>query len=200
MVLIPHQVHGYAEKANLGEGTQVYTVEGKVENATVYIIIISELANLSNAMSWQVGVVIQTVQKDTKYNLKVTDSNQMHDDKQLNRDNPGELISQEQGLSQGSRSFGPWYVWPNKNYEEYGNLIWHIEVMEFHRNFTWFDANMSWKWSDRDINHLHDTTGNYTPKLITRRTLFFTAIAICFAVWRTYGKAANDRVEKGRNI
>jgi len=193
LLVAPFSATGFAEEAARGEGVQVYSVPGLVNETIVYVVIITELGNLSKARGWEVGLIIQTLEPDVRYNLKIVDSHKTIDEED------GELIDYDHGQAEGSKAYGPWYVWAGRDLEIYGNLIWEIKVMDFYRDFVWFEFIMSWGWGDNDPLGIIEElpTG---LNLVPSRTVVFVFIALLVAVWKTYSRSINSRIKLSQKL
>ena len=191
-------VSAYFSTGSEGEGTHAYVQKGYVGGGNkVTVIVVSELANNSEARNWQVSVIVLPDSDDFSWLLEIRDSHMA-----IDHNYPSDQVLQNgAGEGIGTHVYGPFLVWASADSDTWGDLIWSITLMSRDGRDIYVRFVMRWGWGFDAAPGIHPikTTDNanglgHNLADIHPRVAFFVAIVIILSAWRAYSKAVNDRI------
>ncbi|KKN93639.1 hypothetical protein LCGC14_0194710 [marine sediment metagenome] len=198
--ILPTTTTAYYRAGSEGEGTQIYVRRGLVDEKTgerVSLLVITELANESYARNWEVSVVVMPDNEDFAFLLDIRDS---HLDYDINYDYDS-VLDPGEGEEIGTTVFGPFLVWASADSDIIGDLIWDLTLMSRDGKHVYVNYVMQWGWGiDAPPRIIGKEAAEEETNIINKfalihpRVIFFSAITIVVAGWRTYDKAINDRI------
>ena len=134
-----HSASGYAQRGRQEEGAKLYIVNGAIGEVPVSVILISEIANGSQARFWEVAIVIQVQDEEQAYWVKISD-NHIERDKSI----PGDsVLESDEGKVVGTKVFGPWVVYANGD-PDWGDLVWTISIHSLDGRERYLHFIMKW--------------------------------------------------------
>ena len=130
---------GYAKRGRPEEGAKTYLVTGYIGASASTVVVVSEVANGSQARGWEVSLAIITQSENIQYHVQINDNHQALDQKYTN----GNILKQDETEGIGNTNLGTFLVYANSA-PEWGDLIWTITISSLDGKEIYIQFIMRW--------------------------------------------------------